>query len=58
MVADEPAVTREEKMRKRRRQAVVETARAQLAEATDPLAALDHALVGAEAACPISCPPR
>ena len=32
MVADEPAVTREDKMRKRRRLAVVETARAQIAE--------------------------
>jgi HemY protein len=44
MVATEPAVTREERMRKRRRQAVVATARAQLAESTDQLAALDHAL--------------
>lgn len=44
MVAAEPAISREEKMRKRRRQAVVETARAQLAEATEQLAALDHAL--------------
>ena len=44
MVAAEPAVTRDEKMRKRRRQAVVETARAQLAETTDQPAALDHAL--------------
>ncbi|HEY9011249.1 MAG TPA: heme biosynthesis HemY N-terminal domain-containing protein [Devosia sp.] len=44
MVAAEPAVTREERMRKRRRQAVVATARAQLAESTDQLAALDHAL--------------
>ncbi|HEY0853446.1 MAG TPA: heme biosynthesis protein HemY, partial [Devosia sp.] len=44
MIATEPAVTRDEKMRKRRRQAVVETARAQLAETTDQPAALDHAL--------------
>lgn len=44
MVSAEPAVSREEKMRKRRRQAVIETARARQAEPTDPLAALDHAL--------------
>ena len=44
MVAEEPAVTREEKMRKRRRMAVVETARAQIAEGRDPNAALEHAL--------------
>ena len=44
MVAEEPAVSREEKMRKRRRMAVVETARAQLAETTDPNTALEHAL--------------
>lgn len=44
MVADEPAVTREDKMRKRRRLAVVETARAQIAEGRDPNAALEHAL--------------
>lgn len=44
MVVAEPAVSREEKMRKRRRQAVIETARAKQAEPTDPLAALDHAL--------------
>ncbi len=44
MISAEPAVSREEKMRKRRRQAVVETARAREAEPTDPLAALDHAL--------------
>lgn len=44
VVAAEPAVSREEKMRKRRRQAVVEAARAKLAEPTEPLAALDHAL--------------
>lgn len=44
VVTAEPAVTREEKMRKRRRQAVVETARARLTEPTEPLAALDHTL--------------
>lgn len=44
MVADEPAITREDKMRKRRRMAVVETARAQLAEGREPNAALEHAL--------------
>ena len=44
VVMAEPAVSREDKMRKRRRQAVVETARAKLAEPTEPLAALDHAL--------------
>lgn len=44
MVAAEPAVTREGKMKKRRRQSVIETARAREAEPTDPLAALDHAL--------------
>jgi HemY protein len=44
MVAAEPAISRDERMRKRRRQAVVETARAQLAEGTEPLSALDHAL--------------
>lgn len=44
MVAAESAVSREEKMRKRRRQAVIETARAKQAEPTDPPAALDHAL--------------
>jgi len=44
MITAEPAVSREEKMRKRRRQAVIETARARQAEPTDPLAALDHAL--------------
>ncbi len=44
MVADEQAVSREEKMRKRRRLAVVEAARAQLAEGTDPNAALEHGL--------------
>jgi HemY protein len=44
MVADEPAVTRDEKMRKRRRQAVIETARARIAEGREPNAALEHAL--------------
>lgn len=44
MVNAAPAVTRDEKMRKRRRQAVIETARARQAEPTDPHAALDHAL--------------
>lgn len=44
LVSAEPAVSREEKMRKRRRQAVVETARAKLAEPTAPNAALEHAL--------------
>ncbi len=44
MIADEQAVTREEKTRKRRRIAVVETARAQLAEGREPNAALEHAL--------------
>jgi HemY protein len=44
MVSDEPAVSREEKMRRRRRLAVIETARAQLAEGSDPMAALEHAL--------------
>ena len=44
MITAEPAATRDEKMKKRRRQAVIETARARQAEPTDPLAALDHAL--------------
>ena len=44
MLNNEPAVTRDEKMRKRRKQAVIETARARQAEPTDPPAALDHAL--------------
>jgi len=44
VIAAEPAVTREEKMRKRRRQAVVEAARARLAETSEPLVALEHAL--------------
>lgn len=44
MIAEEQAMSREDKMKKRRRQAVVETARAQLAEGHDPHAALEHAL--------------
>lgn len=44
MVNDQPARTRAERAAKRRRQAVIETARAREAETTDPLAALDHAL--------------
>jgi HemY protein len=43
-LAAEPAVSREDKMKKRRKQAVIETARAIEAEPTEPLAALDHAL--------------
>jgi HemY protein len=43
-LAAEPAVAREDKMRKRRKQAVIETARAREVEGTDPLKALDHAL--------------
>jgi HemY protein len=44
-VAAETAVTREEKTTKRRRQAVLETALARDAAESDPLGALDHALV-------------
>jgi len=44
MVNAEPAGSREERARKRRRQAVIETARAREAEVSDPLSALDHAL--------------
>ena len=44
MVNAEQATSREERARKRRRQAVIETARARDAEVTAPLAALDHAL--------------
>jgi HemY protein len=44
MVNAEPASTREEKARKRRRQAVIETARAREAETSQPNSALDHAL--------------
>lgn len=44
MVNADPAATREERARKRRRQAVIETARAREAETGEPMAALDHAL--------------
>lgn len=44
MVNVEQASSREERARKRRRQAVIETARAREAETSAPLAALDHAL--------------
>ncbi|HWA45154.1 MAG TPA: heme biosynthesis HemY N-terminal domain-containing protein, partial [Hypericibacter adhaerens] len=44
-VAAENAVTREQKMVKRRKQAVLETALARELVETDPLEALDHALV-------------
>ena len=44
MAAEAPAATREEKAKKRRRQAVLETALARNLEATEPLGALDHAL--------------
>ncbi|RYE11008.1 MAG: heme biosynthesis protein HemY [Hyphomicrobiales bacterium] len=44
-VAAETAVTRDEKMSKRRRQAVLETAIAREQGDTNPLGALDHALV-------------
>ena len=44
MVNAEHATSREERARKRRRQAVIETARAREAETSAPLAALDHAL--------------
>src|SRR5690606_20056008 len=44
MVNAEPAASREEKARKRRRQAVIETARARESEAGNPNGALDHAL--------------
>jgi HemY protein len=43
-VGAEVAVSREDKMIRRRKQAVLETAIAREAEATDPLGALDHAL--------------
>jgi HemY protein len=43
-VGAEVAVSREDKMIKRRKQAVLETAIAREAEGTDPLGALDHAL--------------
>ena len=44
MVNAEQATNREDRARKRRRQAVIETARAREAETSDPLLALDHAL--------------
>ena len=44
MVNVEQATSREDRARKRRRQAVIETARAREAETSAPLAALDHAL--------------
>jgi HemY protein len=44
MVNAEQAGNREDRARKRRRQAVIETARAREAENSDPLGALDHAL--------------
>lgn len=44
-VAVETAVTREEKMIKRRKQAVLETALARQTAESEPLSALDHALV-------------
>jgi HemY protein len=43
MVNAEQATSREERARKRRRQAVIETARAREAETSNPLAALEHA---------------
>lgn len=44
MVNVEQVGNREQRARKRRRQAVIETARAREAETSDPLSALDHAL--------------
>jgi HemY protein len=44
MVNAEPASTREEKARKRRRQAIIETARARESETSQPNGALEHAL--------------
>jgi HemY protein len=44
MINDKPAPTRETRAKKRRIQAVIETARAREAETTDPLNALEHAL--------------
>ena len=44
MVNAEVATSREDKARKRRRQAVIETARARESETSQPNAALDHAL--------------
>jgi HemY protein len=45
MAAEAPTQTREQKSRRRHRLAVLETALAQRLEPTDPLGALDHALV-------------
>jgi HemY protein len=44
MLNEHPASGREQKAVKRRKQAVIETARAREGETTNPLAALDHAL--------------
>lgn len=44
MVNDQPAYTRQQRAAKRRKQAVIETARAREAELTAPMNALDHAL--------------
>jgi HemY protein len=44
MVNDQPAYNRQQRAAKRRRQAVIETARARESELADPLGALDHAL--------------
>jgi HemY protein len=44
MINDQPAPTREARAKKRRIQAVIETARARETETTDPLNALEHAL--------------
>ncbi|MBJ3786518.1 heme biosynthesis protein HemY [Devosia sediminis] len=44
MVNAEPAASREDKARKRRRQAVIETARARETETSQPNSALEHAL--------------
>ena len=44
LVAEDPAPTREDKAEKRRKQAVLETARAREAEGSEPLVALEHAM--------------
>jgi HemY protein len=44
MVLDDPTLTRDDRLRKRRRLAVVEAAQARVAEGHDPNAALEHAL--------------
>lgn len=44
MINDQPAYNRQQRAAKRRKQAVIETARARESELTDPLNALDHAL--------------